>query len=168
MLPIRLCPQTQSTSDTSDPFDSDEQWGVANRYLKELVDDRERDFETLGRFAAGHVEGDKPWSPEIKTLLEILPRSRYSQLRKPNSLMLLNECILAIVWEIQKIPWSCAIPERGKLDEIVTLLRSAAHLQAVTSTVRNLILLFALFIGKLIQSIGSIGCQITHMSQELP
>jgi hypothetical protein len=73
-------------------------------------------------------------------MLSFLSGTRYSSIKKPlpNALALLNECILAILWELQENFSSQSILGDGGVDDFVTLIRLASLFQADTESVSNL------------------------------
>jgi hypothetical protein len=143
MVPIRLCLQIpmRSALEMSDLFANFTQAVNANKCLEAALDRRERDLTSLGAIAAGHVTENNTFTDDMKILIEFLPGSRYSPLKHslPAALTPLNECVLAIVWELQWNSTSRSILKEKTLEDLVTLLRSAAKFQADTETVSNIL-----------------------------
>lgn len=142
MVPIKLCLRSSNlftiTNDTCDSVKK------ANDFLRRQIQRRERDLMALGSEMTDHIDGTYDWweiSFEIREhMLGLLPGTRYSGLKisLPSALTPLNECILAILWELQKTSLPRLTPGDGNLKDFVTLIQSAAHFQADTESVSHL------------------------------
>jgi hypothetical protein len=142
MVPIKLClgsgNQPAITNDICDNVKR------TNDFLRRQIQQRERDLMALDFEMTNHIDGSYGWwgiTFEIRQhMLGLLPGTRYSGLKisLPSALTPLNECILAILWELQETPLSRLTLGDGNLKDFITLIQSAAHFQADTESVSYL------------------------------
>jgi hypothetical protein len=118
-----------------------ESW-IAHGYLQESLERRERDLLAIGSNFDAHGNECLPATNSMKSpnrLLEFLLDSRYSVSKRslPATLVPLNECILAILWELEAPSSSCHILRGERLDDFLNLLGAAAQFQANIETICN-------------------------------
>jgi hypothetical protein len=142
MVPIKLCLGLSNQNYFRDKTHvSRDRVKRVNDFLQRQIQQRERDLMALGSEMTDHIDGTYDWlgiTFEIRQhMLGLLPGTRYSGLKisLPSALTPLNECILAILWELQITSLSRLTSGDGNLKDFVTLIQSAAHFQADTESV---------------------------------
>jgi hypothetical protein len=144
MYAIKLCPKL--TRCHFPEISLLESWQGVNRVngsLREAIERREQDLMAIFSDMTGHSDEIHDTSGDItiqKHMLSFLPGTRYSPIKKPppNALAPLNECVLAILWELQENFSSQSILGDGGVDDFVTLIWFASRFQADTESVSNL------------------------------
>ncbi|KAH6714224.1 hypothetical protein BKA61DRAFT_607420 [Leptodontidium sp. MPI-SDFR-AT-0119] len=143
MLPITLCPKATTVvtgspaqlPDSSTSHETSSQPDVAaNTFFRDTMNRREMALARLVQATEYSAEDDPILHDmEIRPLLrECLP-GNCTPIKQPGLAALnpLNECILAIAWELFDYPFSCFdITETGDLGGLVRLLPSVARYQA--------------------------------------
>jgi hypothetical protein len=116
----------------------------ANGSLQKAIQRREQGLMMFGLMMASQAEvtSDFTETTYVHFFLEFLPGTRYSPTKQPlpSTLAPLNECILAILWELRNADPPLSILPKGTLHEFVNLLQAAALFQSINESVSNMMI----------------------------
>jgi hypothetical protein len=160
MLPITLCPKA-TTLVTGSPVQlpgsstsyeiSYQPEVAANTFFRDTMNRREMALVRLVQATEYSAEDDPILHDmEIRPLLQECLPGNCTPIKQPGLVALnpLNECILAIAWELFDYPFSCFdITETGNLGGLVRLLPSVARYQAKHQSELNSVRPFSRFLN---------------------